>query len=397
MHPKRRGDERELRGVPSVIARSTLAAIAIALLVVACSGSSSSSDAPSCPNSVAAKASSCGITADRTAATALWCSDTGAASASCFADASCAIATNAILTGRDPCLTSAGDRIDLPKAYQPEGITRGPDNLAYVGLLTGGGIVRVDLASGLTDFLVPPGPRSERAIAGVTYVPTHGLIYACGAWFADGFVFDAKTGATLAKIDFPRGPQGTLINAVDVRDDAAYFTDSENAWLYRVPLDAKGLPSGPATTIPLVGDWMMVPGVEIANANGIVAIPSTQKLLVLNSANGVIYVVDETTGVAKAIDGVTVQQADGLELEGNRLVVVQNAPENRVTVVTLDATMTHATVVSTLDDPRLQSPTNPVVIGRDLWIVNSRLADVFHGDAKPGDKFALVRLELGSP
>ena len=59
--------------------------------------------------------------------------------------------------------------------------------------------------------------------------------------------------------------------------------------------------------------------------------------------------------------------------------------------------MTHATVVSTLDDPRLQSPTNPVVIGRDLWIVNSRLADVFHGDAKPGDKFALVRLELGSP
>jgi sugar lactone lactonase YvrE len=294
-------------------------------------------------------------------------------------------------------VTSAGDEIDLPKGYQPEGFTRGPDNLAYVGLLTGGGVVRVDLTSGLTDFLVPPGPHTERAIAGVTYVPTHGLIYACGAWFANGFVFDAKTGATLATIDFPRGPQGTLINAVDVRDDAAYFTDSVNAWLYRVPLDANGIPSGPAMTIALTGDWTMVSGIEVANANGMVGVPSTQTLLVLNSANGVIYAVDETTGVAKAIDGVNVQQADGLELEGSRLVVVQNAPENRVTVVTLDATMTHATVSATMDDARLQSPTNPVVVGRDLWIVNSRLADVFHGNAKPDDKFDIVRLDLESP
>jgi sugar lactone lactonase YvrE len=378
-----------------VIPRTSLGAIA--LLVGACGGSSSSRGAPSCADGVTAKASSCAIAADRTAATALLCSDTGAASASCFADADCAIAANAILTGRDPCLTSAGDEIDLPKGYQPEGFTRGPDNLAYVGLLTGGGVVRVDLTTGLTDFLVPPGPHTERAIAGVTYVPTHGLIYACGAWFANGFVFDAKTGALLATIDFPRGSQGTLINAVDVRDDAAYFTDSVNPWLDRVPLDANGIPSGPATKLPLSGGWAMVPGLEVANANGIVAVPGTHQLLVLNSANGVIYAVDETTGVATAVDGVTVQQADGLELEGNRLVVVQNAPENRVTVVTLDATMTHATVVANLDDARLQSPTNPVVVGRDLWIVNSRLADVFHGNASADDKFNIVRLDLEKP
>jgi sugar lactone lactonase YvrE len=370
---------------------------AIALLVIGCSGSSSPGGAPSCADAIMAKASSCGITADRTAATALWCSHTGAASASCFASASCVLATNAIVTGRDPCITSAGDEIDLPKGYQPEGFSRGPDNLAYVGLLTGGGVVRVDLTTGLTDFLVAPGPRTERAIAGVTYVPTHGLIYACGVWFANGFVFDAKTGATLATIDFPHGSKGTLINAVDVRDDAAYFTDSVNPWLDRVPLDANGIPSGPATKLPLSGDWAMVPGLEVANANGIVAVPGTKQLLVLNSANGVLYSVDETTGVAKAVDGVTVQQADGLELEGNRLVVVQNTPENRVTVVTLDATMTHATASATMDDARLQSPTNPVVIGSDLWIVNSRLADVFHGNASRDDTFNIVRLDLGAP
>jgi hypothetical protein len=59
--------------------------------------------------------------------------------------------------------------------------------------------------------------------------------------------------------------------------------------------------------------------------------------------------------------------------------------------------MTHATVSVTMDDPRLSSPTNPVVIGHDLWIVNSRLADVFHGNAKPDDKFNVVRLDLVSP
>ncbi len=371
------------------------------LFVVGCAGTKTDEAAidmdarASCAARAAVKGTACGLAGPMvTSSAANWCAVDDAKTLGCFENLGCGAAGSVVLTGRDPCRSESGDRIDLPKGFQPEGFTKGPGNLAYVGTLTRGAVVRVDLVTGLADFVVPPGAKTERAIAGVTYDAGHDAIFACGAWFADGFVFDATTGATRAHIDFPRGPKGTLINAVAVEADAAYFTDSVNPWFYRVPVGVDGLPSGAPVRVPLVGDFVMVPGLEVANSNGIVAIPGIHRLLVLNSANGVIYNVDAATGEAKAVTGVSVPQADGLQLDAQRLVIVQNAPENRVTVVRLDTTMSHGTVTATLTDPRLSSPTNPVIVGDALWIVDSRLADIFHGNAQPNDRFDVVRLRL---
>jgi len=55
----------------------------------------------------------------------------------------------------------------------------------------------------------------------------------------------------------------------------------------------------------------------------------------------------------------------------------------------------HATIVRTIDDPRLRSPSTAVNVDGSLWVVNSRLAEIFHGATDPSDAFSLVRVNVG--
>ena len=67
-------------------------------------------------------------------------------------------------------------------------------------------------------------------------------------------------------------------------DDAAWFTDSAQAQLYRV-----SLADWSVTTLPLSGEWVQNPG---NNANGISTTPDGSALVVINSSNGTLYRVD---------------------------------------------------------------------------------------------------------
>ena len=107
--------------------------------------------------------------------------------------------------------------------------------------------------------------------------------------------------------------------------DAAWFTDSQNAVLYKLPLGRRGgLPAADGfVRVPLSGDWAQVAGF---NANGIARTPDGRALLVVQSTTGCLFRVDPRTGVATRVDlgGEILTNGDGLLVIGRTLYVVQN-------------------------------------------------------------------------
>lgn len=111
-----------------------------------------------------------------------------------------------------------------------------------------------------------------------------------------------------------------------VTREAAYFTDSFHSVLYQLPLGHGGeLPDPSAVEeIALSGDFEFVP--NAFNANGIEATPNGHALIVVNSANGMLYKVDPASGETTRIDlgADAVLNGDGILLVGRTLYVVQN-------------------------------------------------------------------------
>jgi sugar lactone lactonase YvrE len=66
-------------------------------------------------------------------------------------------------------------------------------------------------------------------------------------------VFHAASGDVVASYQFQTGP--TFVNDVVVTREAAYFTDSQAPFLYRVALGPAGEPATDATRIPLPGTF----------------------------------------------------------------------------------------------------------------------------------------------
>ncbi len=78
------------------------------------------------------------------------------------------------------------------------------------------------------------------------------------------------TGATLAAYQLADPGKPTFVNDVVVTRDAAYFTDSFQPVLYRLPLGPQGaLPDQSAVQrILLSGDFVQVAGPFVFNSNG---------------------------------------------------------------------------------------------------------------------------------
>jgi sugar lactone lactonase YvrE len=155
--------------------------------------------------------------------------------------------------------------------------------------------------------------------------------------------------------------------------DAAWFTDSLNPVLYRVPLDRRGLPrQDQVVTVPLTGDLVFGPGF---NVNGISRTPDGKALLVVQSNTGLLFRVEPTTGVTTRVDlgDDTVPNGDGILVVGRTLYVVQNQL-NQVAVVALDRAATRGTVVERVTDPRFDVPTTVARFGNRLYLPNARFS-----------------------
>jgi hypothetical protein len=292
-----------------------------------------------------------------------------------------AIALVAALAAPGTAAKPFPDEIPLPGGYFPEGIAIGNGHTAYVGSLVDGAIRRVDLRTGEGIELVPGTPG--RIAVGMDYDRSTGNLFVAGGLDGKAYVYDGRSGSEVAVVDLT---SLGFVNDVIVTNDAAYFTDSFAPNLYVVPLSPNGAVAGPPSTIALSGDFQFQLG-EF-NANGIVAHPSGDELIVVNSFFGEIYTVDPTTGIASLIDlgGVAVN-GDGLVLAGRTLYAVEGG-KNQITKISLAPNWKSGTVVGALTSDAFDVPTTAARFGNRLYAVNAK----FGTPPLPSTPYEIVRV-----
>jgi outer membrane protein assembly factor BamB len=276
--------------------------------------------------------------------------------------------------------------IALPNGWQPEGIAIGRGATIYAGSLATGAIYRANLRTGQGSVLVPP--QEGRVAVGMKFDLRTNLLYVAGGATGDIYVYDARTGASVASLE-ATSEATTFVNDAVVTRRAVYFTDSFRPVLYRVPLAFGGaLPAAPSVEeIPLGGDFEFVAG-EF-NANGIEAAFGGRRLLVVNSVLGTLYLVNPSNGDATRVDlgDASLESGDGILLARDRLYVVQNFL-NQITVVDLDRGFTSGTVERVITDPRFDIPTTIDAFGPALYAVNAR----FSTTPTPDTEYTIVRV-----
>ncbi|MCX4235788.1 hypothetical protein [Streptomyces ortus] len=125
------------------------------------------------------------------------------------------------------------------------------------------------------------------------------------------------------------------------------------------------------THLPLTGDWVQLPDVNIAN--GIVGTFDGRALIVVKSTPGELYKVSVRTGYATRITLVgapDVVNGDSLYRIGRTLYVVQNRL-NTISVFHLNPKSTTATLTGTITDPRFDVPTTAARFANRLYLVNA--------------------------
>lgn len=271
-----------------------------------------------------------------------------------------------------PVVPAAADRpgplpdvIVLPGATSAEGIARGHGATFYAGDLDAGDVFRGDLRRGTAELFidVPPGRRA----VGMDTDLEHGLLFVAGGPTGQAYVYDTRSGETVATYQLG-GTTGSFVNDVTVTRDGAWFTDSLNAQLYLVPLDRHGA-SGAARTLPLSG-----PAAELSgdfNLNGIAAARHGRVLVVGHSANAALYTVDPRTGASAPIEGVEVPNADGVIVEDGHAWVVQNRLD-QIARVDLARDLRSGVVEEVITDEDFQVPSTAIRYRGRLAAVNAQ-------------------------
>ena len=265
--------------------------------------------------------------------------------------------------------TAFPNRIELPNGFQPEGIAIAGQQF-YVGSIPTGAVYRGSLRTGQGSLLVPE--QTDRAAIGMK--ADRGRLFVAGGPTGDAYVYNAKTGATIAAYELPTSG-ATFVNDVVVTKRAAWFTDSQRAVLYRLPLSANGRP-GPASTVQtvqLTGDYRHQAG--SFNVNGIDATPNGKTLVIVQSGLGKLVTVTPA-GVTREIalaGGESVPNGDGILLDGKTLYVAQNRL-NVIAKIALSPNLRSGRVVRRTGKPPLDVdvPTTLAEHGSRLYAVNAR-------------------------
>jgi hypothetical protein len=261
--------------------------------------------------------------------------------------------------------------ISLPNGFRPEGIAVGRGPVIYAGSIPTGAIFAANVITGEGRLLVPP--QAGRAAIGLSFDPRTNLIYVAGGPTGSAFVYDARTGATVAAVRLTT-ETATFVNDQVITRDAVYFTESLRPVMYRLPLGRNGRPAANATAeeISLGGDFTQLPGL---NSNGITATAGGRALIIVNSAQGALYRVDPETGDATLIDlgGASVPNGDGLLLRGDDLFVIQNRL-NQIAVFDLDRRVEHGELKQVITDTRFDVPTTLDSFLGLLYVVNARFS-----------------------
>jgi sugar lactone lactonase YvrE len=215
------------------------------------------------------------------------------------------------------------------------------------------------------------------------------LLFVAGGPTGFAYIYNGETGENVDEIQLTTGP--AFINDVVITRDAAFFTNSQQPVLYRVPLEENGDLPEPLTVeeIPLTGDYEFTPGAF--NANGIAASPNGKTLVFVNSVDGLLYKVNPNRGLVRRIDleGETLLNGDGILLQGKTLYVVQNRL-NQIAVVRLNSDLDEGEIVDTITSSAFRVPTTIAHFGNSLYAVNAR----FGTEPTPETEYEVVRVPL---
>ena len=186
--------------------------------------------------------------------------------------------------------TTFPEVVALPDGWLPEGIAVGKGSTFYSGSRANGAIYRGDLRTGEGSIFAPG--EAGRVAVGLAVDQRGKYLFVAGGPTGRGLVYHAGSGALVAS--YALTPPGTFVNDVIVTRDAAYFTDSARAVLYRLSLGPDGSVDPSATTeeVALRGDSMVADFI----VNGIEATPNGEWLIVVNSTVGALYAVRSADG-----------------------------------------------------------------------------------------------------
>jgi sugar lactone lactonase YvrE len=282
-----------------------------------------------------------------------------------------------------PAAAAPAEVIVLPGASSAEGIANGGGTTFYAGDLFAGDIFRGDVQQGIAALFIdaPAG----RMAGGMAVDLGHHLLFVAGVLTGQAYVYDTRTGATVATYQFASAGTG-IVNDVAITRAGAWFTDSIQSKLYFVPVSEAGVP-GSFRTLQVTG-----PAAEISgdfNLNGIQATPNGKSLIVSHSANGKLYTVDAATGASATISGVRVPNVDGIRLQGKRLWAVQNF-DNQVASVRLSPDFTSGVIEEVITSDLFQVPTAAVRFGNRLAVVNAKFDSGFPPTA---DQYEVVLVD----
>ena len=262
------------------------------------------------------------------------------------------------------------ETIRLPDGFRPEGIAIRA-NTFYVGSIPTGAVVRGNLRTGQVEPFVPGVNDGTKAAIGMKV--DRGRLWVAGGPTGKGFVYSARTGEALATFQLTTTTP-TFVNDVVVTRTAAWFTDSRNQFLYRVPVGRGGEPGTQAQVqaIPLTGAIVWVPGQF--NTNGIDATPNGKTLVIVQSVAGKLFTVTPQ-GVTREItltggDG-NVANGDGILLDGKTLYVVQNTL-NKIAAIRLAPKLGSGQIVRYIMDSDFDVPTTIAEHGKRLYAPNAR-------------------------
>lgn len=286
----------------------------------------------------------------------------------------------------------ASRSIPLPTDFQPEGIAVGTGPTFYVGSMRDGDIYRGSLASGKGAVFIDV---SGRQALGMKVDEVNHRLFVAGGFTGHAYVYDTRTGATLA--DFTLAKAGsTVVNDVVVTRHAAYFTESFAPQLYKVPLHDDGS-FGTPETLKVTGPAGAATAQGAFGLNGIAATPDGRTLLVDRSDAGALFTINPCDGSSRRVHlpkgSLAKNTADGILLDGTTLFVVENFA-NTLVKIQLAPDLSRGRVVASVKDPLFRVPTGVAEFGHKLALVNARfdlgLPPPAGKGAPPGTKFDVV-------
>jgi Cu-Zn family superoxide dismutase len=253
----------------------------------------------------------------------------------------------------------------------------------YAGSVIDGTIFRGNVETGAVDVFLPGRP--ELVATGLA-LDGRGHRFVAGGQTGFVAVYDLASRERIVDVGNGLAPN-TFLNDVAVTPDGnAYFTDSFNPILWRLP--ASALPAGIGASIagaslvaaPVSGaleaflDLSAVPGSPFGpgfNASGIVSTPDGQALLVIQSNTGSLYHFDVASGDVTPVNlgGETLPGGSGLALDGQTLYVVTG---ESITTVEMAGDYLNGTVGQSLSDPTFAAPSALARFDGCLLVVNSQ-------------------------